>query len=249
LEQVVLGTPDRTLLNLIGQGLGDVVELALEPADVLLDALVEGPWGEAEPVFLRHQHFEQLAPSGEQGIEQLGSLVGQRPRRGAHPLGKQGQDRRIELIGLGELAGGAGEIPDLARIGDHHRQAGGSEPGDRGPLEAPGRFTHEQGGVQGTQAVHEGRHARLIVRHAPLLPARAQRDIEGALGYVEADEHGGRGHDVSSLGRARRDPTLRDAGSRPRSTVRVLDERRWTTPRLTDGLGDPRRLGLSPTST
>ncbi len=49
--------------------------------------------------------------------------------------------------------------------------------------------------------------------------------------------------------RARRDPTLLDAGSRPRSTVRALDERRWATPRLTDGLADPRPRGLSPTST
>jgi hypothetical protein len=51
------------------------------------------------------------------------------------------------------------------------------------------------------------------------------------------------------LGRARRDPTLRDPGSAARSTVRALDERRWTTPWLTNGLADPRRLGLSPTTT
>ncbi len=67
-------------------------------------------------ILLRHQHFEQLAPAREQGIEQPGGRVGQRPRRGAHPLGKQGQDRRIDLIGLGKLARGAGEIPDLARV-------------------------------------------------------------------------------------------------------------------------------------
>ena len=39
--------------------------------------------------------------------------------------------------------------------------------------------------MEGAEAVHESRHACLIVGHAPLLAARAERDIEGRLGYVE----------------------------------------------------------------
>jgi hypothetical protein len=91
LEQIILGAPHRAVLNLVGHGLGDVVELALELPDVLLDALpdvlldalVEGPRGKAEPVLLRHQHLEQLALAGQQGVQQARGLVGQRPRRWA----------------------------------------------------------------------------------------------------------------------------------------------------------------------
>ena len=69
LEQVVLGPPDGTPLDLIGEVLGDIVELALEPPDVLVDPVVQGAGREAEAVLLGDQHLQQLPAAGEEGIE------------------------------------------------------------------------------------------------------------------------------------------------------------------------------------
>src|SRR5579859_2794783 len=57
--------------------------------------------------------------------------IGQGPRRGPHPLGEEREDRRIQLVRLGELAGGPGEVPHLAWIRDDDRQARGREGRDR----------------------------------------------------------------------------------------------------------------------
>jgi len=100
---------------------GDVVELALQPPDVLPDPAVQGPRREAEAVLLGDQHLQQLPPAGEQRIEQLRRVRGQGAGRGAHPLGEQREDRRIESVGLRELPRAPGEVPDLARIGHDDR--------------------------------------------------------------------------------------------------------------------------------
>lgn len=75
--------PDRTALNLVGEIPGDVVRLALEPADVLLDAAVEGLGRDAEAILLCSQHLQQLPTAGEERVEQLGRRAGGRAGQGA----------------------------------------------------------------------------------------------------------------------------------------------------------------------
>lgn len=50
LQQVVFRPPDRALLDRSGELFRDVIELALEPADVLADPAMERPWRDAETV-------------------------------------------------------------------------------------------------------------------------------------------------------------------------------------------------------
>src|SRR3989441_13276312 len=82
-----------------------------------------------------------------------------------------------------------------------------------------------------------------------LISSPPHRHVQPVLRDIHTHDHRVRRHCASSAP-ARRDPTLHDAGLRPRPTVRTLDElRERATPRLTDGLKDPRRLGLSPVPT
>src|SRR5207247_6774259 len=119
---------------------------------------------------------------------------------------------------------------------------------DRGHLAPPHRFTNEQGRAKLLHPRHQRRDPRLVICFAPPLAARPHRDVQALLGDIYPHKHRAR-HGASSRP-ARRDPTLHDAGLRARPTVRTFDER-WgrATPRLTDGLGDPRPHGLSPAPT
>jgi hypothetical protein len=47
---------------------------------------------------------------------------------------------RVDGVGLGEASPGLREVADLAWIDDHDRQAELGESGDRGRLDATGRF-------------------------------------------------------------------------------------------------------------
>src|SRR5439155_17865045 len=111
------------------------------------------------------------------------------------------------------------------------------------------RLTHNQRRAERAQPCHERPHTCVVIGLAPSLATRPHRYVQAVLRDVHA-YHRTHRHRVSSSERARRDPTLLDAGLRARPTVRILDER-WerTTPRLTNGLEDPRQRGLSPVPT
>jgi hypothetical protein len=144
--------------------------------------------------FLGHQHVQELAPASEERVELLRRLTGQGARLRLHPLGKEGQDLGIDRIGLGELAGGAREVPDLARIRDDDGQAGGGEGCDHLVLEATGRFQHHQRGGLGAERRHQRGHGRRLVGHRPALARRSDREIQRGFRDIDADEHGGTRH-------------------------------------------------------
>jgi hypothetical protein len=93
----------------------------------------------------------------------------------------------IERIGLGELAGGAGEVAELARIDHRQRQAGcGQGTGDHRFVAAGGR-QHDQARLAaqlGQQALQPGR----VAAGREALALGAQRHLEPVLGKVDADE-------------------------------------------------------------
>ena len=71
-------------------------------------------------------------------------LVRQRPYGRAYCLGKVRDDRSIDAVGLGETAGSAGEVADLARIHHNQRQTGIGKLPRHHLLEAASRFDHNQ---------------------------------------------------------------------------------------------------------
>ena len=65
---------------------------------------------------------------------------------GAHRLREERDAPRIQRVGLGELPGGAGEVPDLPWIDDRDGEAGSGQGGGGGGLVASGGFEHDHGG-------------------------------------------------------------------------------------------------------
>jgi hypothetical protein len=120
LQQIIFDPPDGTGLHGGVQVVIRLAEAALEEANVLLQVAPDRRRSHQQAIALGHEHLNQLPPAGEQGVQRLDLRPGQWPRRGPHSLGEEREDLGIDRIGLGELAGGLGEVAHLARIGDDH---------------------------------------------------------------------------------------------------------------------------------
>jgi hypothetical protein len=83
--------------------------------------------GETAAVFLSHDHLDDLPPARHEFAQRLGLAVGHAPRGRADGFGEVGDCEGVETIGLGELAGRAGEVADLTRIDHRQGQMRGGE--------------------------------------------------------------------------------------------------------------------------
>src|SRR5262245_48201947 len=68
-QKVFLRAPHGTRVDVAVKVLINIMELALEPADVLEDAVAYGGHGMLETVALSHQHPKDLAPTRQQAVE------------------------------------------------------------------------------------------------------------------------------------------------------------------------------------
>src|ERR1700735_924801 len=109
--------------------------------DPLLEALVVDLAGS---VAFGSHHLDHLTPTGDEFVKHVRLLVRQRPYGRAYCLGKVRDDRSIDAVGLGETAGSAGEVADLARIHHNQRQTGSGKLPRHHLLEAASRFEHHQ---------------------------------------------------------------------------------------------------------
>ena len=93
-------------------------------------------------------HADHLAAAGDQFGQALAVGIGERAWFGTNAFGKQGNDLGIQRVGLGEAAGSAGKVPDLAWVDDGEWQSGAGESGSDADLKAAGGFQHNQGWSQ-----------------------------------------------------------------------------------------------------
>ena len=97
------------------------------------------------PVALGHQHRQHLAAPGDQTSDGLLLLLGQGPGAGPHRLGEVGQRLGVHPVGLGQPAGGPGEVPHLAGVDHYYRQAARGQEGSYRRLQAPRGLQQHQG--------------------------------------------------------------------------------------------------------
>ena len=89
-------------------------------------------------------------------------------------------------VGLGQPAGGLGEVAGLAGVDHGHGQAGGGQ-GRRGQrLQAAGGLEDDQGHLVGLEEVEEPVDPLAAVGDAEGLGV-ADGDVEGGLGDIDAD--------------------------------------------------------------
>ena len=168
----------------------EVGEFALQGGEHAVDAADRATACEAPPaVSLRGHHRDDLAPPGDQLGERAGLLVRHRTGLGMDRLGELCDRRRIEGVGLGEPAGGAGEVPDLARVDHRQWQARRAERRRDRDLEAARRLQHHEGNLQPAQARRQLFQAFAVARDGKGLPGRAQMHVQTILRHVDANEY------------------------------------------------------------
>jgi hypothetical protein len=139
--------------------------ITFQPRDVGSQACAHGRVRAPEAVFLRRQHLDELASSGEERSECVRLLIRQRAWRRTDDVGEVGEDLRIEGIGLGSFPRRLGNVPHLPRIGDHDRQRRRDERAKEWQLQATGRFQHDQGHRERPQALDGVGNPGLVMGH------------------------------------------------------------------------------------
>jgi hypothetical protein len=137
------GAPGRGAAHRVVQVGLEGGQLLLQPGEMRFEAARQPRVVRlAAALALAGDHFDQLAPAGDQRAERLGGGARQRSRRWLDGLGKTRDRLGIQAIGLGQAPGGAGEIADLPGVDHDQGQPSGSQRGGHRDLEAAGRFQH-----------------------------------------------------------------------------------------------------------
>src|SRR6187551_2380246 len=101
------------------------------------------------------EHLDDLAPSGEEGLQLLSLLVGQRTKLRTHGLRKASEDDCVDAIRLGEPAERPPEVADVAGIDCHGWQPGAYESRERSSFQPTCRFQQHQLRCQLLEVVDE----------------------------------------------------------------------------------------------
>ncbi len=110
-QKVGVGLPGWALADRAIDVPIEIGKLGLQEIDMPVDGLEHARLArETTAVFLRHDHLDELRPARRQFAERLGFAVGHAPRGRAYGLGEIGDRRGVKAVGLGALAGRAGEV-------------------------------------------------------------------------------------------------------------------------------------------
>jgi len=116
-----------------------------------LNVGADAPAGLRQALLFGGDHLADLPAPRHAGFQLLLRGIGQGPSGRLEPGRQQGEDRRIDCIGLGESSDRLGKGPDLARIDDDDRQVGRRQRGDHRRLEAAGGLEDNEGRAEGLQ--------------------------------------------------------------------------------------------------
>ena len=189
LEQLVLDPPERARGDELLQRVVRVRQTLFQPVNVAAEIGAHPAVAGGVALPLGVQHVEQLAATAKQGLQLLGRGIGERPHGRLDAGAEEGEDRGVDRVGLGESAGGLGEIADLARIDDHDRQAGARQGGDHRRFVAPGGLEHHQRDRRRLTLGHERGQPRVIRGKGPRPPRGLAGEHHGVFRDIDADDH------------------------------------------------------------
>lgn len=134
-------------------------------------------------VLLLHDHVGQLSVAQDKILQhgQLAGMPRQDPRLNAPAV--VSQDKGVDPVGLGELAAGFRELPDLLGVHLGERQSGRLQGRHNTAFVAGGRLEDQPlDPLEERQKGDEGSDALSRVRKARLLSIRQMADVEGRFG-------------------------------------------------------------------
>lgn len=188
-QQILGAAPQRTCLHRLIEVLIQGPDLGGEHGDERLQRGTHAPVaGLAQAVLLRRAHGDEIAPSGNERLQRLTRFIRQGARLGAHGLREGGNRPGIKPVGLGQLPGGAGVIPHLARVDHRHRQPCGGQFSGRPQLQPAGGLQHHQSGGEGREALEKGAQASFIISNLENLTG-GQGAVQALFGDIDADIH------------------------------------------------------------
>ena len=196
----------------------------------------------AAPLLLGRAVRDQLAPAAAEELEVLDGGAGLGPQRGPHRGREPRQHARVQPVGLGQDAVGAGEVASLARIDDDDWQASGAQGGDHGPLVATAGFQHDAGRPQRLELPRQPPQAAACARDRPGRPRGLHGHVQLGLRHIDPHRHVRWCRHWVPSGNAGHAPCLADAGScsRPRQLFGLWASVRAGTTLLCSGLRRPR---------
>jgi len=124
-------------------------------------------------------------------VEGAGILVGQGSDLWSDALGKECEDMGVDRIGLGELAGGLGEVTYLAGVRDDDRELSSYEGRGSGDLKAACGLHHHERRPDLTEPPDQLADPIGGIRYAPGLVRSSNRHIESRLRDVDTHEDRG----------------------------------------------------------
>ena len=192
------------------------------------------------PIGFLSVQVDELTTSGNQFSQGLGLGVWRRFRGGLDLFAELGQGIGVDGIGFGQAAHAAGEVADLARMGDDDVITGLHQFGGEGFFVAAGGFQNDQSDFKGVQGPQEVLIPRTGVGVAALNLGGVRGDLKRIFGDVDAEINFWR-HGILPflpMRANRRQASASQAAVRVRSTGA-------TRTMLYDGLEDLDAIGLT----
>src|SRR5262245_35716420 len=196
-EQIFVLFPDRTVMDASVQIFVNLFQLGFQPADVSVDAFGDGLRSHSQPTSLGHNHLGDLSSPSDQRAQFHSDSVRQRAQRRAYRFTTTGKHLSIDSVGLSQLPGGLGEVPDLARVDHHRRQLGTHQCMHDLAFKAAAGFQHDPCGPDFTQPFDQGLDSGFVVENRFSLARGTYSDIELRFGDIDADKD--RGNFQSSI--------------------------------------------------
>ena len=164
-------------------------KFGLQEGEMAVDGLDDAALGRrAAAIALGNHHLDDLAAARHQFAKRLRLGLVDRPGRWPHGFGKMSACRGVEPVGLGQLAGGTGDLVDLAGIDHRQRQVRGGDRAGHDRLIAARRFHHDPLRDQRLQSRDEPGHAFAVARDGEGLAARPQMHVEPILRHVDPNK-------------------------------------------------------------
>ena len=163
----------------------NLFQIAFQPTHEALSLPTQGRQSESFSLLtLCDQEVEQLHPATDQFGELLFQLGARRGGFGLQDPTIFSEEGRIDMIGLGALAGGTGEVPDPGGVQDTDRNVGLLQCGDDLAFVAAGGFTGDVNGVVTLEEFHEppvgGRSVGQVMK------TTGQMELQVLLGNIQA---------------------------------------------------------------
>jgi len=139
------------------------------------------------PDFLRRDHLHELPATRDKVLQGLGMLLLCSPRLRLHRFTEASKDARVDRIRLRENTDRSGEVTDLSRVDDGHRDGQAGQCRRNGDFKTASRLHDDKRRLYLGEKFFELADSFLIVCKTLRFFGEPEGDVEVRFGYVDPD--------------------------------------------------------------